>query len=45
MRYVCDYRRGPHAWCSSREARVELLLQVGDLHLCFLVKFHDLICY
>jgi hypothetical protein len=34
-------------WCNSRSmgARVELLLQVGDPHLYFLVKFHDLICY
>ena len=33
-------------WCnSSRGARVELLLQVGDSHLCFLVKFHDLIYF
>jgi len=29
----------------SKGARVELLLQVSDLHLYFLVKFHDLICY
>jgi hypothetical protein len=30
---------------SSRGARVELLLQVGDSYLYFLVKFYDLICY
>jgi hypothetical protein len=40
-------QEGPQAWCrsSSRGARVELLLQVGGLHLWFLVKFHNLICY
>jgi hypothetical protein len=40
-------QEGPQAWCnsSSRGARVELLLQVGESHLYFLVKFHDLICY
>jgi hypothetical protein len=45
--YACDYQEGPHALCngSSRGARVELLLQVGDPHLYFLVKFYDLICY
>jgi hypothetical protein len=32
-------------WCnsSSRVARVELLLQVGESHIYLLVKFHDLI--
>jgi hypothetical protein len=47
MRYACDYQEEPHALCSSnsRGARVELLLQVGEPHLYFLVKFHDLICY
>jgi hypothetical protein len=32
-------------WCknSSRGARVELLLQVGESHLYLVVKFHDLI--
>jgi hypothetical protein len=40
-------QEGPPEWCcsSSRGARIELLLQVGDPHLYFLVKFHDLICY
>jgi hypothetical protein len=36
---------GPQACCSnSRGAQVELLLQVGDPHLSFLVKFKNLIC-
>jgi hypothetical protein len=37
----------PPKWCcnNSKGAWVELLLQVGDPHLYFLVKFHDLICY
>ena len=26
-------------------AQVKLLLEVGDSHLCFLVKFHDLIYF
>jgi hypothetical protein len=45
--YACDYQERPQALCSgsNRGARVELLLQVGDLHLYFLVKFYDLICY
>jgi len=45
--YACDYQEGPQALCSgsSRGARVELLLQVGDPNLYFLVKLHDLICY
>jgi hypothetical protein len=40
-------QEGPPVWCnsSSRGAQVELLLQVGDPHLYFLIKFHDLICY
>ena len=40
-------QEGPQAWCSNnnnREARVELLLQVGDPHLSFLDKFKNLIC-
>jgi hypothetical protein len=40
-------QEGPQTWynSSSRGARVELLLQVGVSHLCFLVKFHDLIYF
>ena len=39
-------QEGPPKWCNSnRGAQVELLLQVGDPYLYFLVKFHDLICY
>jgi len=47
MRQTCDLQEGPQAWCnsSSRGAWVELLLQVGDPYLYFLVKFYDLICY
>jgi hypothetical protein len=46
MRYAYDYQKGPQMWCnSSRGARIEFLLQVGDSYLFFLVKFHDLICY
>jgi hypothetical protein len=45
MRQTCDLQEGPQAWCnsSSKGARVELLLQVGESHLYILVKFHDLI--
>jgi hypothetical protein len=45
MRRTCDLQEGPQALCksSSRGARVELLLQVGESHLYLLVKFHDLI--
>ena len=37
-------QEGPPMWCNSsiRGAQIELLLQVGDPHLYFLVKFHDL---
>jgi hypothetical protein len=47
MRQTCDFQEGPQAWCnsSSRGARVELLLQVGESHLYLLVKFHDLIYF
>jgi hypothetical protein len=40
-------QEGPPKWCcnNSKGAWVELLLQVGDPHIYFLVKFHDLICY
>jgi len=38
-RNLDSYREGPQAWCSSnRGARVELLLQVGESHLYFLVN-------
>ena len=45
--YTCDYQEGPQVFCSgiNRGAQVELLLQVGDPHLYFLVKLYDLICY
>jgi hypothetical protein len=47
MRKTCDLQEGPQAWCNSnsRGAQVELLLHVGESHLYFLVKFHDLIYY
>jgi hypothetical protein len=47
MRYACDYQEEPQALCSSsnRGAQVELLLQVSEPHLYFVVKLHDLICY
>jgi hypothetical protein len=47
MRYVYDYRRDHRrgAVVATTEHEVELLLQIGDPHLCFLVIFHDLICY
>jgi hypothetical protein len=42
MRQTCDLQEGPQAWCnnSSRGARVELLLHVGESHLYLLRKFH-----
>jgi len=45
MRRTCDLQERPQAWCnsSSKGARVELLLQVGESHLYLLVKFYDLI--
>jgi len=45
MRRTYDLQEGSQAWCnnSSKGARVELLLQVGESHLYLLVKFHDLI--
>jgi hypothetical protein len=45
MRRTCDLQEGPQAWrnSSTKGARVELLLQVGESHLYLLVKFHDLI--
>jgi hypothetical protein len=47
MRYACDYQEEPQALCSSSNtgAQVELLLQVSEPHLYFVVKLHDLICY
>jgi len=47
MRETCDLQEGPQTWCNSSNmgARVKLLLQVGDPHLYFLVKFYNLICY
>ena len=45
MRETCDLQDGPQVWCnsSSKGARVELLLQVGESHLYLLRKFHVLI--
>jgi hypothetical protein len=38
-------QEGPPVWCNNtRGARVELLLQVGDPYLSFLIKFKNLIC-
>jgi hypothetical protein len=38
-RNLDSYLEGPQAWCSSSKgARVELLLQVGESHLYFLIN-------
>ena len=47
-RNLDSYQEGPQAWCSSRGARVELLLQVGESHLYFLVnsmRYHKYMLY
>jgi hypothetical protein len=45
-RNLDSYREGPQAWCSSNKgARVELLLQVGESHLYFLVNSMIYLCY